>query len=71
MAKSLRRSCSVAAWLRALISTSDGSPRYSEESRLRISDDTRAFVFDGAPEEITDDRFRAIYGEDAVEVEIR
>ena len=28
-------------------------------------------VFDGAPEEITDERFRAIYGEDAVEVEIR
>lgn len=28
-------------------------------------------VFDGLPSEIDDDRFRAIYGEDAVEVEIR
>lgn len=27
-------------------------------------------VFDGAPEEIDDDRFREIYGEDAVQVEI-
>ena len=30
-----------------------------------------ATVFDGAPEEITDARFAEIYGEDAVEVEIR
>ena len=30
-----------------------------------------AKVFDGPPSEITDERFRAIYGEDAVEVEIR
>lgn len=28
-------------------------------------------VFDGPPAEITDDKFREIYGEDAVEVEIR
>jgi phosphonate transport system ATP-binding protein len=28
-------------------------------------------VFDGPPAEITDERFRAIYGEDAVEVEVR
>jgi phosphonate transport system ATP-binding protein len=28
-------------------------------------------VFDGSPAEIDEDRFRAIYGEDAVEVEIR
>ncbi len=28
-------------------------------------------VFDGGPTEITDERFRTIYGEDAVEVEVR
>ncbi len=36
---------------------------------LALKDGKR--VFDGAPEEITDDKFREIYGEDAVEVEIR
>ena len=28
-------------------------------------------VFDGLPAEIDEERFRAIYGEDAIEVEIR
>jgi len=28
-------------------------------------------VFDGSPDEINDDRFREIYGKEAIEVEIR